>query len=843
MTTPISPDFINESTASAGGAGDIPCPMTLHIIPQAHIDLVWFWGPEESLGMVLDTFRGHVERLEADQTLTYAQSQTATYALVLQHDPQLFQRVQALVKEGRWELVGGEWTEADPALPGPEARLRQYLLGQRFFQQHFGRLATVGWSPDGFTVHPGVLPQMLKQAGMNYFVHKRPREVSGHCPLLPYHWCSKDGSEVLAYRSNNKGMGLPVLSQGTSVPPGMDGISLIAHAFSDVGIHHLWGPMGVGDVGGVNSYRTPETHPLLTPVYSTPAGFFAAALEGIDLNLLPVVTGAMPAEFMGALTTWARVKSLNRLCENRLLQAEAVMGIARAHGIPVDAHTLDTAWQTLLYYQFHDSLAGCGTDPVREVVEHQLQQVDLLAREALTRYAGQLAARVPGGPGLPVVVFNPLGHTRSDMVTAHVLLPEELRVVAPLGAPLADTHAIDCSAFRADSVELVAVDMQGNSVPVLLQRYAQLQPLHVADIRFRATDVPGFGYKSFFLQLRERSAPVVTHTDALFITDRLAVEFDFAAGGIKSVRNLADSTLDISAGAEPLGALRIVHTGSYPIDYGVELRAWRTGFTGEETLLRPVQHTVEELNGGRVAVTFDYTWGASNFRQQFLLEPGAAAVQVTLSGDWQEVEQYLRMQFAFADGPYDFTVELAEGDESLMQYCCGVRDTARVLLITNTGRYACRMQDGALSVAAIRCASYPAPVSDRGAFDLSYSLSLLPVTSDWMSKACQQGFAANLSLIGNAPTHTSGDFPAQYGLFAQEPHEVLATCLKPAYDHAGLVIRTFNPIDVTVQEQLVVASGALHEEESFLEQGAEKAPAGSWRPWEIKTLVVREAKS
>lgn len=149
-----------ESILAEAGLS-ISTPMTVHVIPQAHIDLIWYWPLSEAVRMVLNTFRGHVEKLESNPEFTYAQSQAFAYEIVRREDPELFARIQKLVAAGQWELVGGEWVEADPVLPGPEARIRQHLYGQLFFQKYFGRKATVGWCPDGFTVLPGSWPQIL----------------------------------------------------------------------------------------------------------------------------------------------------------------------------------------------------------------------------------------------------------------------------------------------------------------------------------------------------------------------------------------------------------------------------------------------------------------------------------------------------------------------------------------------------------------------------------------------------------------------------------------------------------------------------------------------------------
>ena len=46
----------------------------IHTILQSYIDLAWMWTREEAETMVLETFRGHVEGLEANDSLAHGHS-------------------------------------------------------------------------------------------------------------------------------------------------------------------------------------------------------------------------------------------------------------------------------------------------------------------------------------------------------------------------------------------------------------------------------------------------------------------------------------------------------------------------------------------------------------------------------------------------------------------------------------------------------------------------------------------------------------------------------------------------------------------------------------------------
>jgi alpha-mannosidase len=311
--------------------------------------------------------------------------------------------------------------------------------------------------------------------------------------------------------------------------------------------------------------------------------------------------------------------------------------------------------------------------------------------------------------------------------------------------------------------------------------------------------------------------------------------------------------LDFWAVDDPLGALRIVYTGKYPIDYRKELRAWHTGFTGEEDRLTPIRREEKAYSGGRQAVIFHYEYGNSRFVQEFLMEPDVPFVEVTLSGEWKEVEKYLKIQFgvsgtgdqaAFADLAYGFTETLPEDMEYPMQYFCGVRDESKALLVLNRSRYGCRWKDRRLSISAIRCATYPAPISDRGPFSMSYRIAAA-VTADsaWRRETFAQGFGFNRRFLSYAPSWSSNGRPTDWSLLQDEPELALGTTLKPADDGSGLIIRTFNPGTVPIRDRLIpAAERRLWEESTYLENATRERREVSepleWRPWEIKTLSV-----
>ena len=112
----------------------------------------------------------------------------------------MFAQIKARVEEGRWEVMGGTWVEPDCNAIGAELLARQFLLGRGYFRKHFGDVDTpVLWLPDTFG-YSWALPQLIKQAGMKYFItHKMSWNQYNQMPNQILWWQGLDGTRVLTH--------------------------------------------------------------------------------------------------------------------------------------------------------------------------------------------------------------------------------------------------------------------------------------------------------------------------------------------------------------------------------------------------------------------------------------------------------------------------------------------------------------------------------------------------------------------------------------------------------------------------------------------------------------------
>ena len=81
----------------------------------------------------------------------------------------MYEKIKQRVREGRWEVEGAMWLEADCNLPSGESLVRQILYGKQFIKEEFGVDSKILWLPDVFG-YSAALPQILRKSGIEYFV-------------------------------------------------------------------------------------------------------------------------------------------------------------------------------------------------------------------------------------------------------------------------------------------------------------------------------------------------------------------------------------------------------------------------------------------------------------------------------------------------------------------------------------------------------------------------------------------------------------------------------------------------------------------------------------------------
>ena len=397
-----------------------PASASAHVVSavgHAHIDSAWLWPVRETVRKVARTSASMTALIDETDDFVYGMSSAQQYAWVKEHRPEVWARIVAAVQAGRFLPLGGMWVESDTVMPSGESMVRQFLYGQRFFEEELGIRSHGVWLPDSFGYSPA-LPQLVRRAGFDWFFTQK---ISwNQVNTFPHHtflWEGIDGSRVLTH--------FPPMDTYNSELSGAE-LALADRQFRD---HRIASgsiaPVGWGDGGGGTTREMTGRAERLADLEGSPRvrwehpdDFYArtrdelVGADGQPRPGTPVWVGELYLELHRAtLTSQHRTKAGNRRCEHLLVEAElwATTAAVRA-GAAYPHEELDALWRQVLLQQFHDILPGTSIAWVHREAVEQYARVE---REAEVLVAASLAALV--GAGGERIAVNGAGSARGGV--------------------------------------------------------------------------------------------------------------------------------------------------------------------------------------------------------------------------------------------------------------------------------------------------------------------------------------------------------------------------------------------------------------------------------------------
>ncbi|MBA7568449.1 Mannosylglycerate hydrolase [subsurface metagenome] len=510
-----------------------------------------------------DNLRQTVAFMKEFDDFTMIRSQAAVYKFVEMIDPPLFKRVQEYVKKGRLELGGGMWTEGDTNLSSGEALSRSFLLGQRYFQSRFGRMAKVGWLPDNFG-HISQLPQILKLAGCDYFYFHRTKPYMGS-----FWWTGPDSSTVLCFANNtyNGDITVDLKDELKKIAPDK---------------HRILHITGVGDHGGGPTranidliHKLDKTPDYPAVKFTTAGDFFSKVSKEMDGR--PTHRGEMQFIFEGCYTTVADIKEGNRNCENSLFSSEFFNTICWINGDKYPADELRSLWETVTFNQFHDILPGSAINEANKEAIARYTEVLRISTELRDNAFRKMADEVnfQMDMGQPVVAYNLYPNNRKTIVEANVYSHSEpfSVKVAHWGANYYGKNFIPVDKGQGDVATVLVRDGSGKTYPAQIVWSKLTPPGYTSKVLFIDNNFPAGGYKTFYVDMTkpgEYNDPI-PFKDNTFETDFFKVKFDMSKGAIISLFDKRSSTEYVKEGGE-LNKLRI-----YCEDKKGGMKSWTRG--------------------------------------------------------------------------------------------------------------------------------------------------------------------------------------------------------------------------------------------------------------------------
>ncbi len=717
-------------------------------IGHTHIDCAWKWTLRQSREKVQRSFATVLELMKRYPEYKFMSSQPLLYQFLKEEAPELYREIGERVREGRWEVEGAMWVEADCNLSSGESLVRQVLYGKQFFRDEFGVESRVLWLPDVFG-YSAALPQILKKSGVDWFVtSKISWNDTNQMPYDTFLWRGIDGTEINTYfLTAQKDNGQPSVKHTTYV--GKTHAQMISGTYKRYRHKNLNNEVlltfGFGDGGGGPTAEHLEL--ARRGAYGVPgspnakigfAGDFLKRLEKkIENNpLLPTWQGELYLEFhRGTYTTQAKNKKYNRQGEFLYQDAELLATLDHAlFGTAYPQETLQEGWKLLLTNQFHDIIPGSSIREVYEQSDRDYAEAFAIGNGVRNGAMQKIAAAVEKQAGY--VVFNP-----HSFRTAGLVKVNGKTVRTPVISPKGYT--------------VVKEFETGNHIKI--------------------------------------EGKTVT-------TDRYHVTFD-ENWQIKSIYDLAEDREVLKAGCAG-NELRLY--ADYPDSY--DAWEWQNYSRDSYRTLTAFDQATAVEDGVRKGIQIRRSFGKSTIEQTVWFYDGEGQIDFETTVDWHERHQMLKtafpvdiqadkatfeIQFGSIERPTHFNTSWDQAKfETCAQKYADLSDNGYGVSVLNDCKYGHDVHDGVIQISFLRAPTDPDPEADQGTHTFAYSICPHAGTLA-QSDTVKRAYYLNQPMAAIPATGAKTTVPTAFSTVETDRENLICETVKAAEDGKGIILRFY----------------------------------------------------
>ena len=771
-------------------------------VGHAHIDTGWLWPVRETVRKCARTFANQLDMMDKYPGYVFGASQPQHYAFVKEHYPKLYEKIKQRVAEGRWELQGGMWVEADCNLISGESMVRQFLHGKNFYMDEFGFDVKNLWIPDVFG-YSAALPQIIRKSGCDFFLtQKISWNQFNRFPHNTFFWEGIDGSEVLTHFPPEDTYNAFVVPEELVAAQNRFKESDLLDEFISL--------FGIGDGGGGPKEEYLERAKRLANLEGCPKVKFGRAdrfFERIAAcrDKLPTWSGELYLELhRGTLTVQARTKRNNRKLEELLATVEFAHSLLPLSEYPAEA--LDRIWKTLLINQFHDIIPGSSIRKVYETTEREHAE----ALEAAARLAGDAVRKLGRAASGAVTLVNSLSVPQDDPV----VLPAEWD-----GSAVLDASGSALPAQIEDGRVVAAVTVPADALTVLAR---------------------GAG-----------RAPACEPLEGRVLENGL-IRYEFDADGRLT------RAFDKEAGREVLPPGAAGNEFSLYVERANNHEAWDIEIFYEQQKCGTAK-SIEPARGwrGPVRSGLEFRLGIGNSRlvQRVTLAEGSKRLDFATEAEWHEERKMLRVAFPVAVFTEEANFDIQYGtvrrpthrntswDAARFEVCgqkfADLSEEFYGAALLNDCKYGYKVFGTTLDLCLLRAPKFPDWDADQGHHEFIYSF--LPHTGS-LNNSGVRSEAAKLNRPALAVPGVAAEAVSPLSL---EAATVALTVVKKAEKEDCLVIRLVEQAGRNSQAVLTVPAGKRLVGTNLLEWTNDDVltpEAGTvaltFRPYEIKTFKV-----
>jgi alpha-mannosidase len=774
----------------------------LYAIGHSHIDAAWLWPRAETIEKTLRTFSTMVS-LAKEYDFVFVQSSAEYYEWVKERDRRLFDEIKKLIDRGKWVIVGGMWIESDVQIVDGESLARQFLYGQRYFLNTFGRLAIIGWIPDSFGFS-GNLPQIMAKSGIEvYLTHKVIWMDTNEFPYHSFIWRGIDGTEMptqVLLTSYNEMMTLHSIYRYWRSYKQKDSVPFLAYCY------------GYGDGGGGPTREMLEYIDLVNAMPNLPQLRNLVEAEYIDavkryVRSMPVWDGELYVEIhRGTYTTNIAVKNAMAEVEKRIIEAEMGATIAKlAKGVKIDKENIDRLWKLILFNQFHDILPGSS---IKEVYDDALKDLETVVDVSPSIIESSIKSLASGDSGKSLALLSTVPwETRSV-----IKVPKELGVATDVECQedvdgyhiYVATDSLGVKSYRLGAKECRAsngVETYEDSDGVVLKnRFLSLRvdwEGNISSLKL-ANDV----------EILREPAKLVAHIDKPGFSDAWDVTTEFLTQGVE---------------LKLLEKPRIVVKG--PL---VTCLEFAKGFESSKVIQRVCVYKDSPV----VEIKSRLVWRNKGVLLKHWFRTTAKAEKAWYDIPFGAIERSTKMETSWEKARFEVpAVRWAD-----------ISDGEKGLAIIAPSRHGYTAIRGDIGLSVIKSPTYPNPWSDLGDFEVTYYL--YPHKGDYQKAEIPK--IARETIFKPVAVIISGNIE-DIKMVRVEPAKIIVTAFKPSEDGEGYILRLYNPyregIDVEIElgfKASKVIETDIIELKKLTEIAKDIDKVKLYvKPFEIKTLFIK----
>lgn len=763
-------DYLNKKL----DAMDKDSLINVYCVGHTHIDVAWLWRLKHTAEKCSRSFSTVFRMMELYPEYIFLQTQPQLYEYMKENFPDIFEKIKEKVQEGRWEVDGAMWVEADCNLTSGESLTRQILLGSRFIQEEFGKDIHYLWLPDVFG-YSWALPQILKKAGIDTFMTtKISWNQYNRMPHDTFIWKGIDGSEVLTHFIttpepwNEPGSWFYTYN-GKLLPQTVKGVW---DAYSEKNINKdLLIAYGYGDGGGgvnrdmLENRRRIDKMPGLPHLKTSTAKEYFEKLHETFENTDEYVhtwDGELYLEYhRGTYTSHAHNKLMNRKMELLYRKVEwltVMEALAKGDLAAAKQEELTKGWKHILTDQFHDIIPGSSIFEVYEDSRKDYEYIEEVARQVENSFY-DLALEEKENTW---TVWNDSSWTRNELVAV----------------PRAEDG--------------IYKDEQGNVL--MAQKADDATWIYLQD-------VPAMGSKVICLEKAEDNHQAAGLTEAFTIRGR-EIEtpyYRIVLNEAGQISNLYDKTYEREVLAPGTCANVLQMFEDKPIDND----AWDIDIFYQEKMREItdlITCEVKECGALRMVLHMEWRYMNTIISQDIILYRYSRRIDFATKVDYHETHQLLKAAFPVDIRSTYATYDVQYGNvrrpnhwntswdqarfESVAHRWVDFSERGYGVSLLNDCKYGHDVKDNVIRITLIKAATHPDHLQDQGEHVFTYSL--LPHGGDFVDgKVVQEAFALNdpMQAVSGKLTDTCTSF------LQIDQEQVELDAVKKSEDGQAIVIR------------------------------------------------------